>query len=350
MALRGAIIGFGHIAANGHVPAYQGCKEIEICAVCDSCLDRRELNQRLLSESRFYTSVEELFENEPIDFVDVSTPPAMHAKFIKEALSRNKHVLCEKPLVLNSAELMEIYGLMKTTDCRVVTVHNWRYSPIMQEISKIVKSGMLGPITNIKYEVLRVQPSIAVGGNDNDAGNWRLDPSVAGGGILVDHGWHAFYLVNEWMGRSPNTVECRLENRKFIDMPVEDTAEITLFYPSGAQTDLLFTWAGKRRNNTIVIKGEQGTLSCLDDHIIVDCQQGSYTIRFDQGLSEGSHHPEWYSGVLREFIEEVTAAKRPGMNFKEAALCLTILEGCKRAHDISGPVALDVACNEFFRE
>ena len=37
-----------------------------------------------------------------------------------------------------------------------------------------------------------------------DARNWRLDPDKAGGGILVDHGWHAFYLVIDWMGADPS--------------------------------------------------------------------------------------------------------------------------------------------------
>lgn len=340
MALKGAIIGFGHIAANGHVPAYKACKDVEICAVCDSCLDRKALNQRLLSGSRFYTSAEELLEKEAIDFVDVSTPPAMHAKFIKEALSRNKHVLCEKPLVLSSSELVEIQGLVKDSGCCVVTVHNWRYSPIMQEISKIVESGILGKIRKVKYDVLRVQPSVAVGDSDN-GNNWRLDPSVAGGGILVDHGWHAFYLVNDWIGHKPYAVECRLENRKFTNMPVEDTAEVTFFYPSGVQADLFFTWAGRERNNTIVVKGEQGELSCLDDRIIVEAGPDSYNVRFDQGLSKGSHHPEWYSGVLREFINEINDPAHFGKNFKEAASCLTMLEGCKRAHETQKRAVLD---------
>lgn len=340
MALKGAIIGFGHIAANGHVPAYKECKDVEICAVCDSCLERKDLNKRLLDGSRFYTSAEELLKKEPIDFVDVSTPPAMHARFVKEALSREKHVLCEKPLVLNSNELLEIGSLIDATGRCVVTVHNWRYSPIIQEISRAVKKGSLGNIEEISYQVIRVKPSIAVSDNGN-GNNWRLDPKVAGGGILVDHGWHAFYLVNEWMGQNPVEVECRLENRKFDKIPVEDTAEVVLFYPSGAKARLFFTWAGDKRDNTIVIKGTDGTLRCLDDCIKVDSKKDSFNIQFAEGLSKGSHHPEWYYGVLREFIDEVTDPGRFGRNFKEASSCLTILEGCKKANELNERVRLE---------
>ncbi len=329
MALKGAIIGFGHIAANGHVPAFKSCKEVEICAVCDSCQDRGQLNRKLLEGSRFYTSVDELFQQEPIDFVDVATPPASHAKFIIEALSRGKHVLCEKPLVLTARDLLAIKDVMEGNGCCVVTVHNWRYSPIMQEISGLVKGGRLGRVQHIEYLVERVQPSVAVGGNGN-GDNWRLDPRVAGGGILVDHGWHAFYMVNEWMGQEPSSLKCSLENRKFNDIPVEDTAEVKLFYPSGATARLFFTWAGNKRNNSIIIQGEKGTLSCLDDRIVVETPETTYSIRFEEGLSHGSHHPEWYSGVVEEFLKEVSQRSR--RNFSEAASCLNILEHCKAAN------------------
>ncbi len=326
--MRGAIIGFGHIAANGHVPAYRNCRDVEICAVCDSRTERRSVNDRLLAGSRFYTSVQELFQMEDVDFVDVATPPAMHSDIILEALSMGKHVLCEKPLVLCSGELSRIHQHIETSGRCVVTVHNWRYSPIMQEIGRVVESGGLGRLKEIEYVVTRLQPSIAVGEGDS-GDNWRLDPSVAGGGILVDHGWHAFYLVNEWMGQKPIAIECRLENRKFKEIPVEDTAEVILFYPSRARARLFFTWAGERRENTVTLKGELGTLSCPDDMIEVRADSGTCRIKFDEALSQGSHHPEWYSGVLDEFLGEVRDPSIAGRNFKEAASCLNILEHCK---------------------
>ncbi len=330
MELKGAIIGFGHIAANGHVPAYKSCKNIRICAVCDKCTDRIKVHRRLLEGSRFYTSVDDLFEKEDLDFVDVATPPGLHAPFIIDALNKGKHVLCEKPLVLTSADLIKIRQVMETKGCCVVTVHNWRYSVIMQEISQVVESKALGNIEEIEYVVTRVQPSIAVGGNGN-GGNWRLDPQVAGGGILVDHGWHAFYLVNQWMGQEPVSVECRLENRKFKDMAVEDTAEVFLYYPSGAKARLFFTWAGDKRDNFISIRGDLATLSCPDDKVVVQGNGSSFSKRFKEGLSKGSHHPEWYGGVVDEFLKEIQDPHLFGRNFKEAEACLNILEHCKES-------------------
>ncbi len=332
MSIKGAIIGFGHIAANGHVPAYKRNPKFEICAVYDSCPDRKRINERLLPKSRFYSCVEELFKKEQIDFIDIATPPALHAKYILEALKNRKHVLCEKPLVLELEDLKKIWQGIKESGCTVVTVHNWRYSPITQKISQIMASGDIGRAKEIEYRVIRTKPSVAVGEEDKPESNWRLNPSVAGGGILVDHGWHAFYLVNEWANSKPQKIECRLENRKFQDIPVEDTALVNVSYPKGTKARLFFTWAGDKRQNTIVIKAENGILSCLDDRIIVENGKNHYEIAFDEGLSAGSHHPEWYHMVLNEFFDELTDKSKRTNNFKEAATCFNMLFCCKKAN------------------
>ena len=330
MSVKGAIIGFGHIAANGHVPAYLSNPIVEIRAVCDSHPDRKGLNDKLLPGSRFYFSAEELLEKEDIDFVDVSTPPAAHGPYILEALSSGKHVLCEKPLVLKQDDLLNTWKMMKRTGKTVVTVHNWRYSPILKKVSQLVKGGTVGRINYIEYNVIRVQPSVAVAKAGEDDDNWRLDPSVAGGGILVDHGWHAFYLVHEWTGGVPARVECCLENRKFKDIRVEDTATV-LFEYQDAKARLFFTWAGDRRQNTILIRGSRGMISVMDDKICVENSDMATEIPFSEGLSAGSHHPDWYGAVINEFLSEMGDKDAVGRNFSEAACCFNLLEHCKKS-------------------
>jgi len=338
MPVKGAIIGFGHIAANGHVPAYRANPDFRIEAVCDSHAERMPLNERLLPGSRFYSSADELLEKEDIDFVDVSTPPAAHAVFILKALSSGRHVLCEKPLVLDVADLRDIWQTMERTGRVVVTVHNWRYSPILQKVSSLVRDGKIGRVKNMEYRVIRTQPSAAVGNGVSE--NWRLDPAVAGGGILVDHGWHAFYLVNEWADAVPEKVECRLENKKFRDIRVEDTAEVRFRYHGGMEARLFFTWAGGERSNYIAIEGSQGRIEVPDNIVRLENWRGKSEIAFSEGLSAGSHHPDWYGAVLREFLSEMKDRKAAGRNFKEASCCFNLLELCKRSSAYGNAVAV----------
>lgn len=324
--LKGAIIGFGNIAVNGHLPAYRKNSAFEITAVMDVMPMAEERCLSILPDAAFYTSLDQLLTRHEVDFVDIATPPGTHASNIYRALEHGVHVLCEKPMVLNSSDYARIADMKKNTECVVYTVHNWRYSSIFQEVTRLMKNRAVGKIKKIDYKVMRTRPSIAAGESDV-LDNWRLNPDMAGGGILVDHGWHAFYMLNQWMNNEPQWVECQLENRKFMDIPLEDTATALVGYESSEAT-LFFTWSGDERKNTVTIEGEKGSLVVDDDMIIVDNHEGRQEIMFDQALSQGSHHPDWYGAVMADFAAEITDADQAGRNFIEAGWCQHMMEMC----------------------
>src|SRR4051794_21339557 len=97
---RGAIVGFGFIAEKGHAPAYATSDELEIVAVADICGARREAAARALPGARIYESHADLLvtEGRELDFVDITTPPYVHATIARAAMEAGLHVMCEKPL------------------------------------------------------------------------------------------------------------------------------------------------------------------------------------------------------------------------------------------------------------
>ncbi len=330
MPLKGAIVGFGNIAVNGHLPGYRDCRDMTISAVMDVMPEAAEKVRDILPDAAFYTDIEVLLRNADIDFVDIATPPGTHAQGIIKALEHGRHVMCEKPLVLNRQDFIRIADLCNRHNRVVYTVHNWRYAPIYQEASRLLSQGVIGRVRRIDYQVIRTRPSVTAGETGVED-NWRVDPELAGGGILVDHGWHAFYMVNQWVGASPNWVECKLENRKFKDIPIEDTAEAVIGYQD-AEVRLFFTWSGDSRSNTVLITGENGTIS-IDDHTIsVNSDHGQQEIPFDQALSQGSHHPEWYAAVIQDFLKELSDPACAGRNLAEAGWCQTMMESCAESN------------------
>src|SRR5689334_7773456 len=98
--LRGALVGYGFIGAQGHVPAYLRRDDVELVAVADVCAPRRALAAARLPRAAIYPSADALLSAEGgrLDFVDVATPPSDHARIAHLALDRGVHVLCEKPL------------------------------------------------------------------------------------------------------------------------------------------------------------------------------------------------------------------------------------------------------------
>ena len=96
--LRGAFIGFGNVAAKGHLPGWQSVKDVQIIAATDVVATQRKAFLEACPAARWYESVDALLSDKTLDFVDICTPPSSHPGLIKRALDVHLHILCEKPL------------------------------------------------------------------------------------------------------------------------------------------------------------------------------------------------------------------------------------------------------------
>ncbi len=326
--LRGGLLGAGNVALNGHVPAWKERGDVEIVAAADARPERLEAFSAELPSSRVYGSAEELLSRETLDFVDICTPPGTHAALSRAALERSLHVLCEKPLVLSPEELRGLPALAAEKERTLFTVHNWKHAPVLQRVGDLVRSGTIGEVRHCRWETLRDRPAAAVG----DAGNWRVDPAQSGGGILIDHGWHALYVLQTWMPTTPRTVAARLSTRKHHDFPIEDTAELMLFHPS-ASAEVFLTWAADERANRMELSGTRGKLALDGGRLTLLDVDGAQTIEewTFPSLTEGSHHPDWFGGVIAEFLGEAMSPRDRGHNLAEAALCANVLALAKES-------------------
>ncbi|MDE2058580.1 MAG: Gfo/Idh/MocA family oxidoreductase [candidate division NC10 bacterium] len=346
--LKGAIIGLGNVAVNGHLVGWEGCEQAWIVAAADALESRLAQERSRLPGARLYADVSAMLAAEAIDFVDICTPPGTHASLIRLALSRGLHVLCEKPLVLTPDEL-RLVGDARAESGRILhTVHNWRYAPIIMQATALIRQGQIGTVQYISWHVHRREPSIAVqsasGPVDSAVsdpstmlrtGNWRLDPAIAGGGILLDHGYHALYIVLDWLGEAPRTITATLEKRRHPEWPVEDTANVRL-RSSAAEVEILLTWASSSRSNRAVIEGTCGTIRIEDGTLVLKRDEGEQSWTFEEPLSQGSHHPEWFRQVRDEFLREISAAGRDGENLAMASRCVQLLHLAKESDSQGG--------------
>ncbi len=318
--LRGALLGVGHVAVGGHLPGWRRRADVAIVAGADARLERREFLLESYPEARWYGTAEELLAGEDLDFVDICTPPFSHAQLARAALERSLHVLCEKPLVLSPEELRGLPALAAEKERTLCTVHNWNYAPAILELTRLVRDGAIGQVRSVRWETLRDRPAVAVG----DLDNWRVDPARSGGGILVDHGWHALYAVSAWIGEAPRRVAARLETRKHTQWPVEDTATVILAFPS-ASAEISLTWAADTRANRVEIEGTRGLLRLDGARLSLETETAPVREWTHRPLTEGSHHPDWFGGVVEEFLAEIGDPKKRGRNLAQATLCIQVL-------------------------
>ena len=173
--LRWGFIGAGGIAKRALYPAISKSNVGEIYAVAS----RDKTKALTISPNGIvYTSYDDLLADPKVEAVYISLPNSLHLPLAIKAMRAGKHVLCEKPLGMNAAEVAEAIAVSEETK-RIFVEASWnRWHPRSQRIREIIASGELGKITRIRtcftYDGL-------------DEGNIRLDPAL-GGGILYDLG------------------------------------------------------------------------------------------------------------------------------------------------------------------
>lgn len=249
-----------------------------------------------------------------MDAVVICSPPKYHGEAILTSVRAGLHVLCEKPLTLDPEIMAAIRAESVSRNVCVYSINNWAFSPQWSRLLEIASSGRLGAIRHAEIRVLRTKPSVSA-----LPGDWRKDPAVSGGGILVDHGWHNLYLLRRLLG-------AQLELDKAILAPsgaVDEIATVLLKAPGAAGT-IHLSWRAGERSNAAFVYGERGSAELRDDALIVRSEGVEETIRFPERLSGGSVHPEWLAAMWPSFEAECAGRGR-GENLAEAAFCLAAI-------------------------
>jgi len=323
--LRGAFIGFGNVAAKGHMPGWGGRDDVKIVAATDAAESRREAFLAACPQGHWNETIDDLLSGEELDFVDICAPPGSHASLIERALDAGLHVLSEKPLVTRIEDAKRVATAAARAGRVVHTVHNWLQAPICAKISTLIDEGEIGAVRSVRWRTLRTQPAIAV--SADGVTNWRVDPGQAGGGVLFDHGWHALYCVTRWAG-IPASVAATLETRSFHEQPLDDTAAVDLDTAAGVSR-IFLTWAADERSNAIEIDGEKGEIRVVGDAVILKSKAQERRWSCPPSLSEGSHHPDWFGGVAADFLSAATGEAKG--NLDEAILCARLIDAAQRS-------------------
>lgn len=321
MKLRGALLGTGNIALRGHVPQWSGDErlrdEVEIVAVADLSPANLGLARASFPGARTYSRVEDLLAREEIDFCDVCTPPSTHRPIVESAAARGLHLLCEKPLANTLSDAEVLATSVRSAGVVFQPCHQYHYSPQWMAVRELLPR--LGTIRLAEYDVRRLE---ANPGNPNWQPKWRTDRSLAGGGILVDHGAHILYQLMSVLGK-PETVQATVRTLGHSDYEVEDTACVVLDF-GRTLASIRLTWAARRREIRFRFSGEHGELVGDDQRIFLLTEHGDEEIHFSDGMSKDSAHSGWYSPLLRRFTERVRT-REAGTEPLEEALMVTRL-------------------------
>ena len=127
-----------------------------------------------------YSSLAEMLKKSVIDFVTIITPHNTHARLSLQALKAGRHVVCEKPMALTTAECDTMIAAARKSGVMLSTYHNRHWDGFILHAVQHIRSGMIG-------DVVRVEAHM---GLRNHPGNWWRTSKTISGGILYDWGVH----------------------------------------------------------------------------------------------------------------------------------------------------------------
>jgi predicted dehydrogenase len=328
--LRGAISGFGEVAARAHIPGWRTRDAVAIAAIHDPISERRHEALRLIKNVRVYDDLELMLDGEAPDFVDVASPPGMHHEAARAALNAGAHVLVEKPLALTLGEFDELAALASEKGRVLMCVHNWKYAPAYAAARKAIEGGMLGAIRFISIDRLRTEPA----GTDGSGGKWRAT-AASGGGILIDHGWHVFYLIY-WLlgGERPASISAQLESPAGVG--VDDVADVRIKFGNGATSRAHLSWRAPVRRTSALIYGERGAVEIEGDRVTFADRSGKVEdlLSLAPDATADSYHSAWFGAVAEEFERAVSAGTNSTIatrNLAEARVALTLIEAARKS-------------------
>lgn len=165
---------------------------------------------------KVYKNIDDVYKDEDVDIIYISTPNNTHISFIKDALSAGKHVLCEKSITLNSKELEEAVELAEKNNVVLAEAMTIYHMPLYKELKRRIDNDEFGKLNIIQMNFGSFK--------EYDMNNRFFNKNLAGGAML-DIGVYALSFVRYFMSSKPNQI---LSQVKFAPSGVDEMASIIL--------------------------------------------------------------------------------------------------------------------------
>ncbi|MFP4011153.1 MAG: Gfo/Idh/MocA family protein [Spirochaetaceae bacterium] len=174
---------------------------VDVVAVASRRAESARRAAAELGIPRSYGSYEELLGDSEVEAVYIPLPNHLHVEWTKKAADAGKHVLCEKPLGLNAAEVQEAVDHCERRGVLLMEAFMYRFHPQWRYARDLIRTGNIGPVR-------AVQSTFSY--NNPDPNNIR-NIYDAGGGGLYDIGCYAVSSARFLMGREPSRVVSLIE-------------------------------------------------------------------------------------------------------------------------------------------
>ena len=264
--LRVGVIGTSWWADRAHIPGLKTIPGVEIEAISGRNPERLKIIADKYEIPGRYTDYHDLLKSDKIQAVCIVTPNYLHYPITMEALSRRKHVLCEKPLAVSFYQAKEMYDKVKEVGVRHMVPFTWRFVPAAMRMKELIDEGYIGRVYHIEARYLAGWLS-----NPDIPASQRTQKKIAGTGALSDTGSHLIDFIRWTAGDFKAVVadmaifiDERKEEMtgKMVKVDIDDSTIFMAKLTNEAQAVIHVSRVAKTRENyiNVEISGEDGTL------------------------------------------------------------------------------------------
>ncbi|MFA9388724.1 MAG: Gfo/Idh/MocA family protein [Prolixibacteraceae bacterium] len=197
MKIRWGILSTANIGMQKVIPAIQKAENCIVTAICSRNLETAQVAATSLGIEKAYGSYEELLADSNIDAIYIPLPNHLHVDWTIKALQAGKHVLCEKPIGLNTAEAVHLAKeAQKYPHLKVMEAFMYRFHPQWIKAKDLVDSGVIGEVKTVHsfFSYFNANPQ-----------NIRNKADI-GGGALMDIGCYCIQFPRFLFGSNPEKV------------------------------------------------------------------------------------------------------------------------------------------------
>ncbi len=256
--IRWGIIGCGDVCEVKSAPAMNKIPGSRLVAVmrrdASKAADYAERHQ----VPKWYSDAEELINDPEVNAIYIATPPSSHATYTAMAAAAGKPIYVEKPMARTFQECEEMIAVCEKFKVPLFVAYYRRTLPQFLKVKELLASQVLGDIRLINLELYQsIEPDI-VRGLDN---NWRVDPSVAGGGFFYDLASHQLDYLDYLLGPISQAQGFRANQAGLYD--AEDIVNANWVFENGVMGtgSWCFTVGAPSVKEEVRIIGEKGQLT-----------------------------------------------------------------------------------------
>ena len=310
---------------NALIPPLRASKRNRLVAVASRTQEAAEQYAREKKISHAHGSYESLLADPEIDVIYNPLPNHLHAEWTIKAVEAGKHVLCEKPLTLNVAEVDAMQAAARQHGRVVAEAFMYRHHPQTLKAQELVKSGSLGTL-----KLVRGSFSFML----TREGDVRLDPAM-GGGSIWDVGCYPISYARTVIGENPLEVfGWQVTGPTGIDETF--VGQMRFDHDVQAQFDCSFAFPLRW---FIEIVGSEGTLN-IPSPFKPEIDEKIYLMRGDKTETIKIKGQELYIGEVEDIADAILLGKEPRISLEDSRANVAVISALLESARVGRPVKI----------